>query len=688
MIKVTIDHKQHTFPEAMSIIEACQQVGIQIPHFCYHPKLDIAGNCRMCLVDVEGSRKPIPSCANLIQEGMVIHTTTDQVKKDREGVMEFLLINHPLDCPVCDQAGECDLQDQALHYGRDRSRYSEEKRNVPNKHMGPLISTVMTRCIHCTRCVRFAEDIAGVTDIGAVGRGEHMEITTYLEKAIQSELSGNVIDVCPVGALNSKPYQFQGRPWELTHTDTIDVMDALGAHIRVDSRGGQVFRIKPREMEEINEIWLSDKSRFAYDGLLSQRLDKPYVRDNKGTLQPVSWNDAFTSVAQQLTSTPSHKIAALAGDLVDCESMLLMKRLMHHIGSQHLDCRVDGAYADAGNPASFVFNTSLNDIDTADVCVLVGTNPRWEAPVLNIRLRRGVVNNGMQMFRIGFEHDQTYPVTDLGNDGLLLTDILAGKGKAAKALKSAKRPALIIGQSALQSSQGAVILNTCAQIAERYNLARDDGWNGFNILHTAANRVGGLDLGFVPDENGLCAMDMIPATHDGRISMMFLLGVDDIAHKISKNTFVVYIGHHGDKGASRADVILPGCAYTEKSAIYVNTEGRSQYAHKAVNPPGEAREDWQIIAELLSRMGHQKQYASIHDVRKELQKENSEFSENCSFSKRHWDPNMGIKGTLLSEELHPVITNFYMTNVISNYSKIMAQCTQDIALEHRKGDVE
>ncbi|MDP3641536.1 MAG: molybdopterin-dependent oxidoreductase, partial [Alphaproteobacteria bacterium] len=383
-------------------------------------------------------------------------------------------------------------------------------------------------------------------------------------------------------------------------------------------------------------------SRFAYDGLLSQRLDKPYVRDNKGTLQPVSWEEAQSKVVQHLTATPNHKVAALAGDLVDCESMLLMKRLMQHIGSQHLDCRVDGAYAEAQNPASFVFNSSLNDIDTADVCLLVGTNPRWEAPILNIRLRRGVVNKGMQMFRIGFEHDLTYPVNDLGNDVALLANILTGKGKVAKALKTAQRPAIIIGQSALQSSQGAVILNTCARIAEKYNLVRDDGWNGFNVLHTAANRVGGLDLGFVPGKNGLSATDLIPATHDGRISMMFLLGVDDVAHKISKNAFVVYIGHHGDKGATRADVILPGCAYTEKSAVYVNTEGRSQYARQAVNPPGDARADWQILSGLLSRIGHKKQYASIQDVRKDLQKENSEFSENCSFSKRHWDPNMGI----------------------------------------------
>lgn len=678
MIKVTIDHKQHTFSEPISIIKACEQIGIQIPHFCYHPKLEIAGNCRMCLVEVEGSKKPIPSCANKIQDGMVIHTTTDHVKNDREGVMEFLLINHPLDCPVCDQAGECDLQDQALHYGRDRTRYSEEKRAVTRKHMGPLISTHMSRCIHCTRCVRFAEDIAGVTDIGAIGRGEHMEITTYLGKAIQSEIAGNVIDICPVGALNSKPYQYHGRPWELSHTDTIDVMDAMGSHIRVDSRGGQVFRIKPRKMDEINEIWLSDKSRFAYDGLLLQRLDKPYVRDSEGNLQPASWEEAMRAVVSELHRTPGHKVSALAGDLVDCESMVLMKRLMQHLGSSHMDCRVDGAYADASNAASFVFNTSLNDIDSADVCLLIGSNPRWEAPILNIRLRRGVINHGMQMFRIGFEHDLTYPVTDLGNDIALLTDILSGKGKAAKALKLAKRPALIIGQAALQSSQGSVLLNISAQIAEKYNFVHDDGWNGFNVLHTAANRVGGLDLGFVPGDQGLSASQMVPATHDGRISLMFLLGVDDVAQKISNNTFVVYMGHHGDKGASRANVILPGVAYTEKSAIYVNTEGRSQYAHKAVDALGEAREDWTIFAELLHRLGFNKSYASIADVRKELYTINNEFSENCSFSKRHWNANMGAIGTLTSEALSPIITNVYMTNVISKYSKVMAQCTEEI----------
>lgn len=678
MVKVTIDHKQYEFPQGLSIIEACHQVGIQIPHFCYHPKLDIAGNCRMCLVEVEGSRKPLPSCANKLQEGMVIHTTTEHVKKDRQGVMEFLLINHPLDCPICDQAGECDLQDQALHYGRDHSRYKEEKRVVPSKNMGPLISTIMTRCIHCTRCVRFAEDIAGVAEIGAIGRGETMEITTYLEKAMQSEVSGNVIDLCPVGALNSKPYQFQGRPWEMTHTDTIDVMDALGSHIRVDSRGGQVLRIKPREADEINEIWLSDKSRFAYDGLLYQRLDKPYVRNSQDKLIPATWEDAIQAIVTRLKQTSGQKIAALAGDLVDCESMLLMKRLMTYLGSQHMDCRIEGAYADALNPASFVFNTSLNDIENADICLLIGTNPRWEAPLLNLRLRRGVMQRNMQVYRVGFTHDLTYPVNDLGNDLSILNDILKGKDDIAKTLKSAQRPALIIGQSSLKSAQGPTVLNICAQIAEKYRLIKEEGWNGFNVLHIGANRVGGLDIGFVPGKEGLEFSEIIPATHDGRIQVLFLLGVDEIAEKVSNDAFTVYIGHHGDKGAQNADVILPGAAYTEKEGIYVNTEGRSQYAHKAVNPPGEAKEDWKIIAELLHKMGYKKTYHSINDVRKDLELENGEFSENCSFSKRHWNPNIGKKSTLVREEIFPIITNFYMTNIISKYSKIMAQCTEEI----------
>jgi NADH-quinone oxidoreductase subunit G len=678
MVKVTIDHKQYQFSQGLRIIEACHQIGIQIPHFCYHPKLDIAGNCRMCLVEVEGSRKPIPSCANKIQEGMVIHTTTEHVKKDRQGVMEFLLINHPLDCPICDQAGECDLQDQALHYGRDRSRYSEEKRVVSSKNMGPLISTIMTRCIHCTRCVRFAEDIVGVAEIGAVGRGENMEITTYLEKAIQSEVSGNIIDLCPVGALNSKPYQFQGRPWELTHTDTIDVMDALGSHIRVDSRGGQILRIKPRDAEEINEIWLSDKSRFAYDGLLYQRLDKPYVCNAQGRLVPATWDEAIQTIGVQLKQTPGHKIAALAGDLVDCESMLLMKRLMTHVGSQHMDCRIDGAYADVSSPSSFVFNTSLNDIENADICLLIGTNPRWEAPLLNLRLRRGVMQRGMQMYRLGFTHDLAYPVNDLGNDLSILNDILKGKGDVAKALRTAQRPALIIGQSALKSAQGAVVLNICAQIAEKYHFIKEDGWNGFNVLHTGANRVGGLDIGFVPGKGGLGLSEIIPATYDGRIQVLFLLGVDEVAEKLSKDVFSVYIGHHGDKGAQHANVILPGAAYTEKEGIYVNAEGRSQYAHKAVSPPGEAKEDWRIIADILNNVGYKQSYNSIHDVRKDLELENGEFSENCSFSKRHWSPDIGKKDILAKEDLSPIVTNFYVTNIITKYSKTMAQCTEEI----------
>lgn len=677
MIKVTIDHRKYEFEKEISIIEACHQVGIEIPHFCYHPKLEIAGNCRMCLVDVEGARKPLPSCANTIKDGMEIHTTTDRVRQDREGVMEFLLINHPLDCPVCDQAGECDLQDEALHYGRDRSRYQEEKRAVASKNMGPLISTVMTRCIHCTRCVRFMEDIAGVSEMGALGRGETMEITSYLEQAIHSEVSGNIIDLCPVGALNSKPYQFHGRPWELEHTDSIDVMDAIGSHIRIDSRGGEVLRVLPKGMEEINEIWLSDKSRFACDGLRYQRLDTPYIKGAAGDLVPASWEDAFSAVVNKLKLTLGHKVAALSGDLVDVESVLLMKKLMQKMESQHMDCRIDGAYADVRNSSSFVFNTSLSDIEFSDVCVLVGTNPRWEAPTLNIRLRRGVMEHDMRVYRVGFESDLTYPVEDLGNDIQILQDALDGKGKLANALQRAQKPSIIIGQSALKSDQGSVLLSICAQLAEKYGLISEDGWNGFNVLHTAAGRVGALDLSFVPGENGLSASDMVAASHDGRLEVVFLMGVDEIAPKLSSRTFKVYIGHHGDVGAQSADVVLPGCSYVEKDAIYVNTEGRSQYASKAVDPPGDAKEDWRIISELLKRMDFG-EYESLDAVRKELVRENAEFTENRTFKKRHWNPDMGEKGVLKSEALSPVIENFYMTNLISKNSKTMADCVAEV----------
>lgn len=680
MVKVTIDNTVHEFETKISIIEACHQVGIQIPHFCYHPKLEVAGNCRMCLVDIEGARKPIPSCANNIAEGMVIHTKTQQVKNDREGVMEFLLINHPLDCPICDQAGECNLQEQALHYGRDHSRYAEEKRAVENKYLGPLISTVMTRCIHCTRCVRFAEDLAGVSELGALGRGENMEITTYLEKAMVSELSGNVIDLCPVGALNSKPYQFQGRPWELKQTNSIDVLDALGSHVRIDSRGGQVFRIKPNEMDEINEVWLSDKSRFSYDGLLVQRLDEPYVRNSDGFLAPVDWQKALQVVVDNLEHTSGFQVAALAGDLVDVESMLLMKRLMQHIGSPHMDCRWDGAYADVSNHGSYVFNTSLSDIELADVCLLVGTNPRWEAPVLNLRLRRGVTQNDMKMFRVGFEHDLTYPVEDLGNDLALLNEILEGAHNLSKVLKEAKRPAIIIGQSALKSPQAAVVLNVCAKIADKYGFVHDegDGWNGFNVLHTSAARVGGLDIGFVPSNGGIAAKDVVAATHDNRLKTVFLMGVESIAPKLSKHTFVVYIGHHGDKGAENADVILPGCAYTEKTAVYTNTEGRSQCAGKAVDAPGLAREDWRIIADILTQLKFSKSYNSLEDVRKDLASESPEFRDNYNFNKREWNPNMGEVGHIKSEETLPVINNFYRTDVISKNSKTMLKCVEEV----------
>ncbi len=457
-------------------------------------------------------------------------------------------------------------------------------------------------------------------------------------------------------------------------------MDAIGSHIRIDSRGDQVFRIQPRGMEDINEIWLSDKSRFSYDGLRYQRLDKPYVRNNKGDLTPTSWDRALSVVVDKLKSIPGHKVSALAGDLVDTESLLLMKKLLYNLESQHMDCRTDGAYADAKNPASFVFNTSLSDIEFADVCILVGTNPRWEAPTLNVRLRRGVTQHGMKVYRVGFEHDLTYAVNDLGNDISLLQRALNGEGVLSQVLQSAKKAAIIIGQSALKSKQGSVLLNVCGQLAEKYNMISDDGWNGFNVLHTAASRVGGLDLGFVPGETGLGSSEIVAASHDGRIDVVFLMGLDDIGAKISKRTLKIYIGHHGDIGAQNADVILPGCSYVEKNAIYVNTEGRSQSSSEAVSKPGEAWEDWKIMAEIMQRMGLET-YSTLLEVRKALSKENAEFAENRTFKKRKWVSNMGQKGELSHEELVPAIKNFYMTNLISKNSKTMAKCIENIKNE-------
>ncbi|HEX9446545.1 MAG TPA: NADH-quinone oxidoreductase subunit NuoG, partial [Dongiaceae bacterium] len=570
--------------------------GKEIPRFCYHERLSVAGNCRMCLVEQEKAPKPIASCAMPVADGMVIKTDTPLVKKARQGVMEFLLINHPLDCPICDQGGECDLQDQAVAYGKHSSRYHENKRAVPDKNFGPLIKTIMTRCIQCTRCVRFATEVAGVEVLGATGRGEHMEVGTYVEKTIASELSGNLIDICPVGALTSKPYAFAARPWELQKTESVDVLDAVGTNIRVDTRGREVLRILPRVNEAVNEEWMADKGRYACDGLLRQRLDRPYVRVN-GKLQPASWQQAFDAIAAKVTATDGSKIAAIAGDLNDAESMLALKDLVQSLGSTNLDCRQDGAAIDTAARVSYLFNSGIAGIDKADAILIIGSNIRWEAPIINSRIRKRYLKGGLKMAVIGDKADLTYPYEHLGQGPDVLQQIAAGTHPFAEVLKNAKTPMLILGVGALARVDGAAILGLARKAAETLNLVRPD-WNGFNLLHTAAARVGALELGFVPGTGGRDVRGIMDGAQRGEIEIVYLLGADEIDMNRLGQAFVIYQGHHGDAGAHRADVVLPGAAYTEKDGTYMNTEGRTQLGQRAAFPPGEAKEDWAILRAL------------------------------------------------------------------------------------------
>ncbi|MCH7936621.1 MAG: NADH-quinone oxidoreductase subunit G, partial [Proteobacteria bacterium] len=566
MPKLTIDGTEIEVEPGLTVLQACEQAGIEIPRFCYHERLSIAGNCRMCLVEMERSPKPIASCAMPVADGMVILTDTPEVRKMRKGVMEFLLINHPLDCPICDQGGECDLQDQAMGYGLDRSRYQENKRAVENKDFGPLIKTIMTRCIHCTRCIRFATEIAGVPELGATGRGESMEVGTYVEMALTSELSGNMIDLCPVGALTSGPYAYAARSWELEKTESIDTMDAVGSAIRVDTRGSEVMRILPRLNEDVNEEWISDKTRFACDGLRRQRIDRPYVRQD-GKLMPVSWDDAFTAIAERIKTVDGGRIAAIAGDMADCESMMALKDLMTALGSPNTDCRQDGAKLDPSCRSGYLFNTTIQGIEQADACLLIGTNPRLEAPVLNARLRKRWTMGGFSVAAVGPGEDLTYDYRHLGSDAGALKSIASGHHDFAKVLKAAERPMLILGQGALARDDGAEILGLARRIAEgRGMIDAQSGWNGFNVLHTAAARVGGLDLGFVPGKGGRDTSGILDGAGDGGIEVVYLLGADEIDTDRLGDAFVIYQGHHGDRGARRADVILPGAAYTEKNA--------------------------------------------------------------------------------------------------------------------------
>jgi NADH-quinone oxidoreductase subunit G len=665
LVKLTVDGQAVEVAPGTTIMQACEEAGAEIPRFCYHERLSVAGNCRMCLVEVENAPKPVASCAMPVAPDMVVSTTSDTVKTAREGVMEFLLINHPLDCPICDQGGECDLQDQALGFGGDASRFDDNKRAVENKNMGPLVKTIMTRCIHCTRCVRFAQEVAGVPEIGAIGRGEDTEITTYLEASLDSELSGNVIDLCPVGALTSRPYAFTARPWELRKTETIDVMDALGSNIRVDMRGREAMRIMPRNHDDVNEEWLSDKSRFVWDGLNTQRLDRPFIRQD-GKLAPASWEDAFSLVAEKLRGK-GDKTAAIAGDLVCAEGQFALKGLMDALESPHIDCRQDGAKI-SGSRGNYIFNAGIAGIEDADALLLIGSNPRLEAPVLNARIRKRYLMGDFPIAAIGEATELTYKAEFIGAGTDTLADLLAGKQSFAETLKNADKPMILIGQGALTREDGAAVLASAIELAEKTGAS-------FNVLHTAAARVAGLDLGLVPGAGGHDVAAIQDAAQSGAIENVILYGADEIAGASLGDAFVVYIGSHGDRGAHRADVILPAAAYTEKQATYVNTEGRAQMTEQAATPPGEAREDWKIFRALSARLDVTLPYDNLSALRVAMYDAAPHLAQLDTLIAAD-APQAPAHDGLGADSFTYAVSDFYFTNPIARASAIMADCAK------------
>jgi NADH-quinone oxidoreductase subunit G len=673
MPKLTIDGLEVEVSANTTILQACEHAGIEVAHFCYHQRLAIAGNCRMCLVEVEKSPKPIASCAMPVADGMVVHTKSAKAVKAQKGVMEFLLINHPLDCPICDQGGECDLQDQAMAYGFDRSRFEENKRAVREKDFGPLVKTEMTRCIHCTRCIRFLTDVAGVQELGATGRGEDMEISTYIERALGSELSGNIIDLCPVGALTSKPYAFIARPWELQKIESVDVLDAVGSNIRIDSRGPQVLRVLPRLNEAVNEEWISDKTRFAIDGLLRRRLDRPYIRRD-GELREADWREALDLVADQLKGIPGERIAAIAGDLCDAESMYALKELLTELGAASIDCRQDGAKLDPQCRSGYLFNTTIAGIEKADACLLVGTNPRLEAPLVNARLRKRFLQGGFRVAAIGPTIDLTFPVEMLGQGGDSLSALASGDHPWLAGLSEAKYPMLVLGQGALARRDGAQVLAMARGIAESCGLVRAD-WTGFNVLHHAAARVGGLDLGFVPGPGGRDVDGILTGCKSGDVELLYLLGADEIDTGNLGAAFVIYQGHHGDRGAACADVVLPGAAYTEKDGSYVTTEGRVQLARRAVFPPGEAREDWRIVRAISGAIGHPLPFDTLSELRRRMWQAHPILGETDRVTRAPWGA-FGEPGLVDPTPFAYPIKDFYRTDPISRASHTMAQCSE------------
>ena len=663
MLKLKVNDIEVEVEEGLTVLQACEKAGVEIPRFCYHEKLSIAGNCRMCLVEMEKSPKPIASCAMPAAEGMVIKTNTPKIEKSRKGVMEFLLANHPLDCPVCDQGGECDLQDQSMFYGIDKSRFKENKRAVPDKNMGPLIKTQMTRCIHCTRCIRFATEIAGVPELGAIGRGEDMQITTYLEKSIQSELSGNVIDLCPVGALTSKPYVFEARPWELKKTETIDVMDAVGSNIRVDTYDWEVKRVLPIINEDINEEWISDKTRYACDGLLNQRLDTPYIKYNN-KFEKASWDEVFEIIKSKIKNTDKEKIAGFVGDLTNMEASYIFKEFFERtIDTKNYESRSSDMFIDSSKRENYLFNSTINGIEESDLILLIGTNPRFEATMLNARIRKAYLNNKVKIVSLNDVGDLTYPYHILDGKTKTIKNIIENNNELTKDIIEAQKPMIIFGESFLKSNSAELLFNSFKNFLQSNNKFNDE-WNPLNFLPSDAATVGSLDLDIIDPKN-----ELIKNLNENKFDLVFLMGQDNLKFN-KKNEFVIYIGSHGDNGAELADIILPGAAYTEQSGHYTNLEGKIQKAHKASYPPGDAKEDWQIINNLAEFMNNR----GLFNDKDELE---SSMFNYINLKKEKQERHSNTKVNLINFEdeiLKITYKDYYFSNVIARSSKTMLDC--------------
>ena len=661
MLKLKVNDIEVEVEDGLTVLQACELAGAEIPRFCYHEKLSIAGNCRMCLVELEKSPKPVASCAMPAADGMVIKTNTEKVEKSRKGVMEFLLANHPLDCPVCDQGGECDLQDQSMFYGIDKSRFKENKRYVPEKYMGPLIKTQMTRCIHCTRCIRFATEVAGVPELGAIGRGEDMQITTYLEKAMESELSANVIDLCPVGALTSKPYVFEARPWELKKTETIDVMDAVGSNIRVDTYGWEVKRVLPKINEEINEEWISDKTRYACDGLKNQRLDVPYFK-TKNKFEKISWKESYLKIFDQISKAPSAKIAGITGDMINMESLFAIKEFFEKtIKSKNLDSRSENFYVNSENRSNYIFNSKITGIEEADLIILIGTNPRYEATILNSRIRKAYLNNNTDIYSIGNVGDLTYPYIEFENSTKIINEIVNDEHKLSDLIKQSQKPIIVLGQSLLKMKSAPYVFEEL----KKYLLAKkkiSHQWNALNILSNNASTVGAYDLGILSSNNG--NNNTLEKIKNNEFDIIFLFGQDNLKF-IKKNEFIIYLGSHGDRGAEMADIILPSAAYTEQEGYYTNLEGRMQKAYNASYPPGEAKEDWQIINELAASIKRKNLYTNKEELIN-VMKNYLNLNKDKIFEVPNYE--------FINEKIYVDDLDYYHSNSIARASKTMSDC--------------